>query len=444
MSGKVGDVAQAFSALQLTRDTLVAQLEREPAWRALRQLEARDGSGEAMEVVSASDLHARLASRLDTAVPGWRTLAGLETAIAALRSVPIADLPTPAAEGEPVKMPAPVDAAGSQLKPSDIQPAQLLSQRLSPTVASPPGSSVAARNSSLAEAITAIQALAVGPGSAPNGAPTPASMAAPMDPLDASAEVVLARIRSITGERRQPAIGDTRRPAGNDRGVPAAALQSTSGPRSFSPSAPAARRAAPSFSPQPPVVVPARTSSTESGTPPQPRPNAQMPNASARTGGPEETVRRVSALEQELDHLIVPSAAPPGAMMDVGQSVAGGPSPAFRENESDDFLSSEADVEIIALSEGSALAEDHINAATRGEEPVIVAPTSVSDLTRPASREISQVVGNEPFAAYQGIIDEASVEIIVFDESSSQQSSIHEPSGRLGRPHSRSRHDRDE
>lgn len=84
MSGTNEELDVAREALLRARDDLARQLDAEPAWRALQQLEAREASPDPAAGIDFEAIRSNLLTRLDTNVPRWRTLAGIDAAIAAL------------------------------------------------------------------------------------------------------------------------------------------------------------------------------------------------------------------------------------------------------------------------------------------------------------------------------------------------------------------------
>jgi hypothetical protein len=226
-------VEGAVATLERARAYLVRRLAPEPAWNAWCQLEAREKAGERLAVVTSEEMRQRLGARLDAAVPGWRQLAGLEAAIAALRSAtPAVAGPEPglAATGAGARATAPAAGAAAAGMPPQVSqaPPAPAPSATAPAAAEPAGTKaplpatpdrpvvpleepVATRNRSLVEALGAMQAIASGPETALPAA-VPADPAAMAD--EADAEAVLRRIRTLgPATPDKPAVVVHREPA---------------------------------------------------------------------------------------------------------------------------------------------------------------------------------------------------------------------------------------
>jgi hypothetical protein len=84
MSGTNDELDVARQALVRARDDLMGRLAGEPAWRALQQLEAGEAGRGTRTAAEEHALRADLYARLDSSFPKWRTLADIDSAIAAL------------------------------------------------------------------------------------------------------------------------------------------------------------------------------------------------------------------------------------------------------------------------------------------------------------------------------------------------------------------------
>jgi len=128
MSGTNDELDVAHEALTRARDDLLRQLEDEPAWRALKRLDARNALAEGVDLQA---VRTGLVVSLDAAIPEWRTLADIEAAIVALgtgqrRSQPPSrpELPPPIPASSISRAPAPTERTrfSSQSRPAAIAP----------------------------------------------------------------------------------------------------------------------------------------------------------------------------------------------------------------------------------------------------------------------------------------------------------------------------------
>lgn len=406
MVGKVGELAQALATLQNERARLFDLLDGEPAWHALLQLDAREAGGDPVGAVDSLALRERLALRLDAVVPGWRGIAGIEAAIAALGTVPLGALPR-----APMSPEAP-DAAG-MLSERPVQGgAQVSGPALSlprvPEPVDPSGVSAAeVRNRSLAQAIGSMQALGAARGATLSDAP---AIQPPALGNDNNARAVLGRIRSVDGERlaAPPEVNHTRggapalpRPRELPTPPPVAALPVNSISEA---DRPVMLRPMPDVAP---VVVGA-------GAPDPVLPEAR--NSSETSAGLDSALR-VAALEQELDQLMRRNIEARGLPHPIAQPAAGGwgPSDVASDDSLDEIFLEEAEVEIVSSAAAPVAEGDDWGGADGGRSDEALGPLS-QQLRRSQARQAAEA---ENYAAYHGLIDEASVEIIKLDEPTS-------------------------
>lgn len=84
MSGTKEELEVAREALVRARGDLTRQLDAEPAWHELKQLDARIASATSTAGIDFEAARADILAQLDANVPQWRTLADIDAAIAAL------------------------------------------------------------------------------------------------------------------------------------------------------------------------------------------------------------------------------------------------------------------------------------------------------------------------------------------------------------------------
>ena len=414
MVGKVGDVAQALATLQDEQARLLGLLQREPVWHALGQLDARESGGDPVAAIDSQALREQLAARLDVAVPAWRALAGIETAISVLSGTPVArPAGPPAAFREPVTLqeqPAPpVASAKVPERPTHRSP-PIPGGGLADPIA---GSAAAERNRSLARAIGSMQALGAAEAAMP-----PDLQPVRGDDLDARA--VLGRIRSVDGEQRAvPAEPDLVRAEPAAVNMAPGAIRVHAGRQPASAPQPAGH---PDLPPPPPAAIPPVAPVAQPVAPVAVGPQAPAPSSSSvalAADGNLDSAARVAALEQELDRLMrrhddARQSPPPSVNAYAAASASG--AEAF-DNPLDEIFLEEAEIEIVSLEAGSGADDEGGRRAWEDLDDDDDGGDRLGPLSTQLLRsQARQAAEAENHAAYHGIIDEASVEIVKLDE----------------------------
>ena len=85
MTADPHDFEQELGHLEALRTRLLAQLELNDVWRALRQLDERERAGHPLQVVESAALRRALEAQLRARAPVWALLAPLDALMAALR-----------------------------------------------------------------------------------------------------------------------------------------------------------------------------------------------------------------------------------------------------------------------------------------------------------------------------------------------------------------------
>ncbi|MGE0765077.1 MAG: hypothetical protein AB7L90_01315 [Hyphomicrobiaceae bacterium] len=102
MSGVNDDLDIARAALRRARNELARQLEAEPAWRALGQLDAKQAGPQRTASKDIAAIRSNIITLLDASIPEWRALAGIDATVAALGRVEGAAQPQPRAAPPPL------------------------------------------------------------------------------------------------------------------------------------------------------------------------------------------------------------------------------------------------------------------------------------------------------------------------------------------------------
>lgn len=376
-----GETDEALELLVRMRDALLHRLEAEPAWHGLLQLEAQRRDDSSLTGTTYAERQTQYGRKLDELVPEWRQLEGLCAAVETLGGeVGWPTLPRGLAAdgaGPPTPSAAP-SALRAPARPGDVEGG-----------ASPGDGQLAERNRSLIAALGTLQGLSGATVSASSGT---ATVAAGAGDLPETADAVLGRIRSRGGEQSKycalPPMSATLQPGSGTSNSPAGTTMGAS------------RRGSPPATRTP-------VSDIGSGAASGPATVTTPSQTGAGPGVPPQAQERLDAIEAEIETLLNDGdeAARVGAERAGLPDRTPVPSTGEDPGDRDPRRQGEAEVEIVPLSTVQTA-----DVAARFQ-PTMPLSERLQSLPPDLAED------HDRFAAYRDLIDEASVEIVHFDEA---------------------------